>query len=394
MESLLQAYFESPTSQNCGAYLGFTDTPEGERSANERALFLFQTLGVIPNEETIVNCDYLLEGPFQNTSICGAVMKRERDSGRQLGFRFRCQGNITPHRLYKINPLHGTLLEQVNLSPHKVLRLLQCYFDGTLVTEAMVICQVARRHAVRWYKIMRSLTYTIGWHDFEPLGGPRHVVQVDESFLFRAKYNVGRVLATQRNEMWTFGGIDVVTGKRFALLVPDRTHTTLTSVMRKFIRPGTHLFSDGWSAYNNCAEELGFASHMVIIHKVHFIFPPANEPPFWIRDDIMDPEVRDKNYVGPYPEGQLPFRVNTQSCERQWRSLKNYIQHGGHISEERIDEYIGSWMYRENILRKIPTLKNRFKRYFDDIRRVYPGLQKTPIKNKYFETCNCTTCLN
>ncbi|KAJ8937142.1 hypothetical protein NQ318_019407 [Aromia moschata] len=46
-------------------------------------------------------------------------------------------------------------------------------------------------------------------------------------------------------------------------------------------------------------------------------------------------------------------------------------------------------MYRKNILGGITTEKGQFERFMRDIRRVYPGVGKVPMKLKYEDILNC-----
>lgn len=228
------------------------------------------------------------------------------------------------------------------------------------------------------------------WHDFKKVGGPGHVVEVDESFLFRRKDNKGRLLAT--SAFCVFGGIDRTTGQSFALLVPYRTRATLIEVMRQFILPGTNLVSDRWSGYNDCAADLGFVTHSVIIHQRNFIMPPLHEPPILVNEDFLQCAAGDRNFIGPLPEGVSPFRVHTQTCERQWRSLKEFMRCGGPVTEERLESYVGSWVYFQNIKDTASTPSTRVARFMKDIRRVYPGYDQIAINDTREEPCLCNSC--
>ena len=59
------------------------------------------------------------------------------------------------------------------------------------------------------------------------LGGNDVVVQIDESHLFKNKYNVGRIPQTMR-QVWVFGMVeDVENGRLFMQLVKSRDKETL-----------------------------------------------------------------------------------------------------------------------------------------------------------------------
>lgn len=121
----------------------------------------------------------------------------------------------------------------------------------------------------------RDVATKIAYHDYILLGDDEDIVEVDETHLFRAKYNVGRVLAW--NAVWLFGiklfylndtsniilstflyciigGISRKTKQVFGQIVSDRSTETLLPIMQKFIDPGSFICSDMWRAYNVCSQ--------------------------------------------------------------------------------------------------------------------------------------------
>ena len=75
-------------------------------------------------------------------------------------------------------------------------------------------------------------------------------VQIDESLFGKSKYNRGHM----RDGVWVFGGVEYINGKVgnwFAVLVPDRKRDTLLPLICKYIKPDSHIVSDGWAAYKH-----------------------------------------------------------------------------------------------------------------------------------------------
>jgi ISXO2-like transposase domain len=70
--------------------------------------------------------------------------------------------------------------------------------------------------------------------------------------LFSGKYNRGR----KRDGVWVFGGVDRETDECFMVPVPDRKADTLIPIIKKFIRPGSTIYSDFWKAYDCLSLEL------------------------------------------------------------------------------------------------------------------------------------------
>ena len=108
------------------------------------------------------------------------------------------------------------------------------------------------------------------------IGGPGHVVEIDECQLVRRKYNVGHLV----QEQWVFGGIDPATNEGFLIPVPDRTRPTLEALIIEYIRPGTTIHSDQWAAYGNLANLVNPATglnmgytHLTVNHRHNFVDP-------------------------------------------------------------------------------------------------------------------------
>lgn len=56
---------------------------------------------------------------------------------------------------------------------------------------------------VAYTEYFRDVALKIAYHDFEQIGGSHDIVEIDETHLFRAKYNVGRQMAW--SAVWLFG---------------------------------------------------------------------------------------------------------------------------------------------------------------------------------------------
>lgn len=97
------------------------------------------------------------------------------------------------------------------------------------------------------------------------------IVKIDETLLFKRKYNRGRV---GNNQGWVFGGLIRGTTRCFAFYVPDRTRMTLEEKISQFILPGSLIISDGWRAYGRIGDlDDGIYEHSVIIHDNFFVDP-------------------------------------------------------------------------------------------------------------------------
>lgn len=114
------------------------------------------------------------------------------------------------------------------------------------------------------------------------IGDSQDIVEVDETHLLKAKYNVGRVMTL--SAVWLFGieifnlkkfllgakyrfskisilfqnlnigGISHTTKKVFGKIVPDRTTDTLLPIMQSYIDQDSFICSDMWRACNPCGQ--------------------------------------------------------------------------------------------------------------------------------------------
>ena len=129
------------------------------------------------------------------------------------------------------------------------------------------------------------------------IGGEGKIVEIDESLVFRRKYNRGRLI----KEVWVVGAMErgrsgAQTNKFFIQIVSNRNQMTLTNLILQYILPGTHLISDGWAAYRRL-ERYGY-SHSRVIHQENFV-------------DSSDPEV------------------HTQNVESLWSVVKRMLRRTG-----------------------------------------------------------------
>ena len=86
--------------------------------------------------------------------------------------------------------------------------------------------------------------------DYKKIGGPGHIVEIDESKFGKRKYNAGRRV----DGCWVLGGIDRETRETFFRIVPDRSATTLLPPLIDNIHPDSIVVSDCWKAYSDVSK--------------------------------------------------------------------------------------------------------------------------------------------
>jgi len=163
------------------------------------------------------------------------------------------------------------------------------------------------------------------------LGGPGHIVAIDESVVARRKPGnaQGRPVPAQ----WVFGGVDLGTGEFFMQLVPRRDEATLLPIINRYILPGTRIWSDEWAAYRRLNQH-GFL-HETVNHTQHYVNPATG--------------------------------VHTNNIEARWAACKGTFKRRNGVTRSQIPSYIDEYMWRS----KHPA-PNTFNDIVAAIRARYP----------------------
>ncbi|ODM89446.1 putative transposase-like protein [Orchesella cincta] len=216
----------------------------------------------------------------------------------------------------------------------------------TPVTVAAGQLGVSKDAAIDWYSFCRQICYdTVSDLDI-CIGGPGLHVELDESHIFKRKYNRGRQLAFQH--VWIFGAICRESKEAFVQVVADRTGATLWPIIRRKVYPGTVILTDSARVYNSLYEaERGGFEHYQVNHRRNFVHP--DNP-----------------------------NVHTNTIERQWGLLKGMIK--GCMDEDRLEIYLGEFIYHRQFLMtntnmEKRTLGKQFNVFLSHVRKAFPGDQ-------------------
>ena len=115
------------------------------------------------------------------------------------------------------------------------------------------------KSAVDWYNFCRDICLNIIKLDNKKIGGPGHIVEIDESKFGKQKFRRGRPV----NGKWVLGGIDWDTGETFFKVVEDRSAETLLPILIDNIHPDSIVISDCWKSYNSVSKH--FKEHSSVI---------------------------------------------------------------------------------------------------------------------------------
>ncbi|KAL2095638.1 hypothetical protein ACEWY4_007786 [Coilia grayii] len=103
------------------------------------------------------------------------------------------------------------------------------------------------------------------------VGGPHNFVMVDESkFTHKRKYNRGRA---SNRASWGFGMLAIKNNRKKPILkiVRHRSANHLMPHIKRYVRCGSTIVSDGWRSYHHLRDE-GY-NHLTVNHKECFVDP-------------------------------------------------------------------------------------------------------------------------
>lgn len=258
--------------------------------------------------------------------ICKCDMKWVACSDRGDGYVWECRRQIGRKRHRTERSIRdGSWFEQANLSVEEVIKFSYWWCQGLQQWQIRQL-GLGSHAVVDWDMFCLELCEVTIFENCEKLGGPRKVVQIDESKIGKRKYHRGHVVEGQ----WVFGGIEEDSRKCFIVTVENRSEETLVKHIQEWIEPGTTIVSDCWKGYVNLGK-YGYV-HETVNHSVEFVSPDG---------------------------------FDTNKIEGHWRQLKvNLPTHG------RKKEHYSSYL-AEFIWRYVHRGEDLFKVFVKDVASVY-----------------------
>ena len=203
----------------------------------------------------------------------------------------------------------------------------------------MEMYSFASEAAVNWSSYIRDVMCEQFKRNVDEIriGGPDSVVEIDESLFGRKfKYNKG---ARKGTHVWIFGMVNRTNGRVMLWPVNDRKEETLVPLIKKFVAPGTAIYSDGWASYCNLSEH-GY-DHWVVNHKEYF-------------------KVVIKR-------GDETREVHTNRIEGYWGNCKSKLKSMRGTSAANFISHLIEMIYRSH-----HQEDHIIKHFFDDLYLVYP----------------------
>ncbi|XP_068240034.1 uncharacterized protein [Palaemon carinicauda] len=198
--------------------------------------------------------------------------------------------------------------------------------------------QLGSHTLVDWYNFCREVCEQVLILDNKKIGGPGHIVEVDESKFGKRKYNIGHKV----EGTWVFGGIDRETRETFFRVVEKRNAETLISALKEQVLPGTTIISDCWKGYGKVKDH--DFKHFTVNHSVNYVDP--NDP-----------------------------TVHTNTIESQWRVLKRSLLPRFGTQKTLYESYFAEYCIRKRYIEKSVC---PFRAFLQLIKRIYP-LKASPL---------------
>lgn len=186
------------------------------------------------------------------------------------GFSWRCLAN----KNHEFSIRKFSFFFRSHLYIQDILMFIYKYSEESSILQCAIATGVGyRRTAVDWASFIRDLF--LQWvHDTLPTMMLEGTIEIDES-LFGRKVKYHRGDPQPGMDIWVFGLVERGSNRTILLPVDNRKAETLIPLVQRFVKPGSTVYSDGWSAYAG----LGAAGyrHFSVVHKHAFRVVYVNE---------------------------------------------------------------------------------------------------------------------
>ena len=93
---------------------------------------------------------------------------------------------------------NNTWFANAHLTISQSLRLIYFWLMNVTLEIASSECEVDINTACDYFTFCREVCYVVTTNDFKPIGGPGHVIEIDETHLYTRKYKKGRLLKNEK----------------------------------------------------------------------------------------------------------------------------------------------------------------------------------------------------
>ena len=238
---------------------------------------------------------------------CGGQMRREAGKKRHgIDSRWRCalRSCRNTQSLWAFTIFNGA-----HLSPSQIIQLIFLWSSRIGACKASFHIGATKRIVCVWYKLLRRICIlAVSNTRNAKIGGVGLTVEMDETHIYKRKYNIGRVLMSE--SVWIIGGRCRETGEVFLKTATRRNIIEINRIISENIHIGTKIITDCWKGYNDISEN-GYI-HATVNHRYNFVCPEDRT-------------------------------VHTNNIERLWRDLKSSVPKSSRLSDRL--EYVDSYLF-------------------------------------------------
>lgn len=301
----------------------FTSWPSLERMEDDEFDDFLKDLGLLWKSRKCRHC-----------SLPCVVTRESNGADKKFRVRFECTRRGCRKRRIsrKIGYLKDTFFENLH-GPRKKIFLASVLFvdDMGCLEDRARHCCVNKNTITQRDQWFCDVIVESFLDNSEPrkIGGPGVVMQVDETYIVKRKYNCGRRV----RDSWMIGGIVNDSKEIFVEITSSRDSTTLENIITKHVLPGTIIYTDSWRGYSNLSN-LGYI-HKTVNHSEHFVDPTSG--------------------------------VHTQRIENTWSNIKRLIKRRNGLKGALWDDNFleAVWKYKHNN-------DDRLFLLWTEIRKKYP----------------------
>lgn len=266
------------------------------------------------------NCFLASIGIFKNSRTCercmdGSRLKYVKRKPSPDGFYWVCRKTCR----FTSSVRKDSLFSETRLAMRTIFFIMYKYINRVPLQDISYELSVDRGTVSEYADLVREAICDYIFRNSDKLGGLNEdgtskIVEIDESFFFKRKYNRGRLT----NGQWYVGGVERGSRKAFLIPVQNRNAQTIGQVIAENVLPGTTIITDQWRAYAACLNNNDRYGHRQVNHSLNFVDPE-------------DPAV------------------HTQTIDGLWGNMKRFLRGKNGISKEQQSEYLIQFLWEHMI---------------------------------------------
>jgi len=222
-----------------------------------------------------------------------------------------------------------------HLSVRQNFMLIYFWIRGDNISESAEQLKLSKTTVLDYYQFCREVCYVIVSNRTKPVGGPGHVVAINE-------FHVDRFIASQRKRVCFLEGVDKDTNECFLLEIQKNNAGTLIPLIKTFVLQGSKILTDTWESYSK-----------------------------------LKSEEFQKQFVGHHLEfvesSNLEGKSNKVKC--MWRTAKRFVDE----SQESKTRDLCLFQYLYFHPMELLSTGEKFDRFLEDVAKVYPGPFRDPL---------------